>query len=137
MKNFKSIFFLPSILIMFFLIQNLAYGDQSIEGVWKGSAWGDFLKIEFKNNKKCNIEVHNKSGEILVLKGTYELDFNKKPIPLSIRNVSNLNHPLHTIIRFVDDDTVEMMKFSFSQRFRPIFFSDEKKIRLKRNKIDN
>ena len=31
---------------MFFLIQNLAYGDQSIEGVWKGSAWGDFLKIE-------------------------------------------------------------------------------------------
>ena len=53
-------------------------------------------------------------------------------MPLSIRSITNLNHPLHTIIRYIDENTIDIMQFSSTQRLRPVFFSEENKIRLKK-----
>ena len=97
----------------------------------------NYLKIEFKKDKKCNIYIIRTDGTSLNFAGIYDLDTQKKPMPLSIRSITNLNHSLHTIIRYIDENTIDIMQFSSTQRLRPVFFSEENKIRLKKIKLNN
>jgi len=65
--------------------------------------------------------------------GDFEVNFSKKPIPLTIRNIPQLNHPLHTIIQFKELDVIRMAEFAPRWRFRPISFNPETEIIFKRN----
>jgi hypothetical protein len=75
---------------------------------------------------------NDQSNNLVTLNGNFEFDLTKRPIPLSIRNIPQLNHPLHTIIDFVDEDSIRMASFSSKWRLRPISFIDENTINLKR-----
>ena len=95
-----------------------------------------YLK-KWKKDKKCNIYIIRTDGTSLNFAGIYDLDTQKKPMPLSIRSITNLNHPLHTIIRYIDENTIDIMQFSSTQKLRPVIFSEENKIRLKKIKLNN
>jgi len=138
----KTLFIL--IIISSLFISKLSIANEILEGFWKESASSslqrndnNYLKIEFKKNKKCNIQIISVDGTSASFEGTYYIDDKKKPMPLSIRNISNLSYPLHTIVRYIDDNTIEIMKFSSIQRFRPIYFSKKGKISLKKVKLNN
>ena len=143
MQNIKNKIILVFIIAIIFFIPKNLLADNNLEGFWEESKKsslqrGDksYLKIEFKKDKKCEIFIIKTDGTpSSYFGGNYDFDSTKKPMPLSIRNISNLAHPLHTIIRYIDKNTIDIMEFSTTQRFRPVSFSKEKKIRLERIKI--
>ena len=142
-KN-KTLFIFISTIIIFLFIPKLSFSNQTLEGFWEESTDSymrrkdnNYLKIEFKKDKKCNIYIIRTDGTSLNFAGIYDLDTQKKPMPLSIRRITNLNHPLHTIIRYIDENTIDIMQFSSTQKLRPVIFSEENKIRLKKIKSNN
>ena len=142
-KN-KTLFIFISTIIIFLFIPKLSFSNQTLEGFWEESTDSymrrkdnNYLKIEFKKDKKCNIYIIRTDGTSLNFSGIYDLDTQKKPMPLSIRSITNLNHPLHTIIRYIDENTIDIMQFSSTQKLRPVIFSEENKIRLKKIKLNN
>ena len=142
-KN-KTLFIFISTIIIFLFIPKLSFSNQTLEGFWEESTDSymrrkdnNYLKIEFKKDKKCNIYIIRTDGTSLNFAGIYDLDTQKKPMPLSIRSITNLNHPLHTIIRYIDENTIDIMQFSSTQKLRPVIFSEENKIRLKKIKLNN
>lgn len=107
--------------------------DADIYGGWSSNFNNHEFVVVFKNDKTCMLRYFNKeSNKFETISGNYELDFSKKPIPLSIRNIPELNHPLHTIIKFVNDDSILMAEFSSKWRLRPISFEIGKTIKLSR-----
>ena len=81
-------------------------GYEDIYGDWEGESQEEKIIISFSSENKSVLSFNNKeSNTVEVLHGNYEIDFSKRPIPLSINNIQELNHSLHTIIRINDDDT--------------------------------
>ena len=70
-----------------------------------------------------------------IISGEYDLNFTKKPIPLSLRNIPELNHPLHTIIEFIEPNLIKMADMSPKWRLRGIAFERDNYVIFKR-KID-
>jgi len=81
----------------------------------------------------CEIVIkNNNSDAINRINGVFTLDYTKKPIPLSITKIKELNYPIHTIIRFNNYNTLDIMAFSKKQRLRPLYFDSNSLIKLKR-----
>ena len=98
---------------------------EDIYGTWEGELQGKELIFKFKNDKTCELKTKYKISEsVEKVNGNFEMDFSKKPITLSIRNIPQLNHPLFTIIEFVNADSMRLANFAPSWRLRPIAFSN-------------
>jgi hypothetical protein len=67
-----------------------------------------------------------------VLDGTFETDFTKRPVPVSIRNIAQLSHPLHTIVELRADGTLWVAPFAPRSRVRPIAFDPQRTMELRR-----
>ena len=121
------------LLVLFVVSCNNLYTASNIHGNWKGSYYGHELSFVFKRDSTCVVTYFEKQlNKFETINGNYELDFSKTPIPLSIRNIPQLNHPLHTIIEFICDDSIRIADFSPKWRLRPISFVAGKVINLKR-----
>lgn len=106
---------------------------ENIYGVWKGLSQGKELLFKFSNDGTCELRFkENVSGAIDTIKGSFEMVFSKKPIPLTIRNIPQLNHPLYTIVEFNGDGSIRIAYFASRWRLRPISFDSDKSMNLKR-----
>ena len=102
-------------------------------GVWQGEHNETELLFAFNNDGTCSLSYKNRdSGEIYILSGTFEVNFSKSPIPLSIQNIPQLNHGLYTIIQFTDNNTLKVADFSPRWRLRPISFQKDTSMDLVR-----
>lgn len=111
--------------------------QEAIYGVWKGELQEKELLFQFKSDKTCVLSFRDKvSGSIEIVNGNFEMDFSKKPIPLTIRSIPQLNHPLHTIVEFNGTDTIQLANFAPRWRLRPISFDRNTSMRLKRNAVN-
>ena len=129
-SNRKIIF---TLLILFVVACNNLNTASNIYGNWKGSYNDHELSFVFKRDSTCVITYFDKqSNKFETINGNYELNFSKTPIPLSIRNIPQLNHPLHTIIEFICDDAIRIADFAPKWRLRPISFVPGKVINLER-----
>ena len=105
--------------------------QEDIHGEWKGLFNGEEVIFKFKNDGKCVLIIKNDSiPNNHIYKGTYELEFLKKPATLSIRNIPKVRHPLHTIIQFTSQDTIRLGKFSPRWRLRPLSIDHQNSILL-------
>ena len=106
---------------------------ENIYGVWKGESQGVEIVFRFFNDGACVFSFKNyASSSTEQLNGNYEIDFSKKPIPLTVRNIPQLNHPLHTIVEFIEDDSITIAYFATRWRLRPISFHLNTSMNLKR-----
>jgi hypothetical protein len=111
--------------------------EQSIYGVWYGEHNNYKLKFHFDEDQTCVLSFKDKeSGVAETFSGNYEIDFTKEPVTLSIRKIPKLNYPLHTIIDFINDDSIKVANFSMRWRLRPVSFIPKKSMILQRT-IDN
>lgn len=95
----KSLLF--SLLLIVFSCSNLTK-EHKILGYWEGSINNNKLLFVFNNDGMCRLKFFNdQSSSPMKIGGTYELDYSKKPISLSIRNIPQLTYSLHTIIEFI------------------------------------
>ena len=121
------------ILLFFVVACNNIITDANIYGIWKGSYNDHELSFVFKSENTFIFKYFDKqSNKLHTINGSYELDFSKKPVPLSIRNIPQLNYQLHTIIEFIGDDSIRIALFSSKWRLRPISFETGQTINLKR-----
>ena len=124
-KYCNSILVCLFILYTFVLVSCGKYQlSNEIYGTWEGEHQGKDLIFQFNNDQTfALISKDSVSGSVERVNGNFELDFSKKPISLSIRNIPQLEHPLFTIIEFVDSDSIRVAHFSPNWRLRPVSFS--------------
>ncbi len=107
--------------------------EASIYGRWQGTYSNKELSFIFNRDKTCLLKfVEKKSNMIDTFNGKYELDFSKKPIPLTIRNIPQLSHGLYSIVQFISHDSIRIAGFSPKWRLRPVSFETGKIFNLKR-----
>lgn len=113
------------------------YGPSDLVGTWDGSSHDmPSIVVIFSPDGRFRMEYSDAQGEIHEVDGTYETDFKKSPIPLSIRNIPQLPHPLHTLVEFYDQNTIRMGSFASRWRLRPISFNPETEKTLTRRQDD-
>ena len=110
-----------------------AYGPKDLIGTWEGASKEmSSVVVSFAADGRCRLEYVDPQGEIHRLAGNYEADFSKAPVSLSIRNIPQLPHPLHTLIQFRGPDSIRMGSFAPRWRLRPISFDPATQILLER-----
>ena len=112
-----------------------AYGPEDLIGTWEGASKEmSSVVVSFAADGRCRLEYVDPQGEIHCLTGDYEADFSKAPVPLSIRNIPRLPHPLHTILRVEGPDSLRMGGLAPRWRLRPIAFEPATEILLVRRR---
>ena len=126
-------------IIGFFLIFYIifSFGEapsrDNLFGVWEGEYNGKKYKFKFNNDNSFVLSLMDIPSSVTeILKGEYEVDFSKRTIPLTLKSISKLNHPLYTIIEFLDKDTIRLADFAPRWKIRPISFNYHEIIYLNR-----
>ena len=89
--------------------------------------------LNFKNDYSCSLIIYDKrTNSKQEIVGTFEIDYNKHPLPLSIRNIPQLNFSLHTIIEMKDVNSLKIADFSPRWKLRPISFNKNNHTNFKR-----
>lgn len=105
----------------------------NIIGIWEGQHSGLVLQFEFNQDMTCKLIIKDIVLDTNnTLNGTYKIDYSKKPIPLSIKNIPQLSYSLHTIVEFLDSNSIRFGIFAPSWRFREVFFQNNKNFILKK-----
>ena len=120
-------------IIQIFVFFNISCNsnDLDITGQWQGIHNNQKIIIVFLNNSECKILIDGKNNFV---HGNYYIDFTKKPIPLTIKNIKEIDHPLHSIIKFINKNSIKMSKFSKRWKLRPTSFDQNKHFILNRIK---
>ncbi len=124
-KNISKFFFI------FFLFFTKTVLASPLEGIWTGNFKDSKLIFEFKK-KYCLIKIIQEGENIVEYEGQYEVDFEKKPIPLNIIKIKNYTGGFYTIIKFSDENNIVMSKLSNRKRIRPIEINKINSIFLKK-----
>lgn len=107
--------------------------ESCVYGVWGGSSHDDVLRIQFARDGTCIMSIREgTTDQVRILEGEFQMDRSKKPIPLTIRNISKLSHPLHTIVQFSGSESMRLSAFAPHWRLRPISFDRNSSVKLKR-----
>tara|TARA_Y100001970_G_C14246759_1_gene868881 strand:- start:3402 stop:3830 length:429 start_codon:yes stop_codon:yes gene_type:complete len=134
--NIKIIFFLCSFAIIYLLFSPFHNKVllEDIFGVWIGSFNGRKIEISLNDKMQCKIKINDSlSNSIEEYKGTYYVDFSKKPIPLTIKKINKLDYALYTTFKFLDKNSIRLSFFSKSWKFRSISIREENSIILIKN----
>ena len=106
-----------------------------IYGKWEGQSQEKIFLFEFKQDQTCDLLIKDNGLNLIEkINGNFEIDYSKNPIPLSINNITQLSHPLYTIIDFINNDSIKVAYFAPKWKIRPLSFSHEKTIIIKRKK---
>ena len=99
------------------------YEPKDLVGTWEGASEEmSSVVVSFAADGGFRLEYADQQEEVHSLTGDYEADFSKLPVPLSIRKIPQLPHPLHTIIQFREADSLRMSPCAHRWRLRPISF---------------
>jgi len=122
--------------LFFISCDDLQYYEK-IYGIWHGNFNDESLEFRFKKNNTCVLKFLDlNTGKVKIFKGNFEIQSSKNPVPLSIRNINNLDHPLYTIIEFEEINIIKLAIFSPRWRLRPISFESDNLMRLERANLN-
>ena len=129
-KYILLIYFIFSIFIIFIIYNsNQKVNYNILYGKWIGKQNNKIISLTFNQDQTCEFVIHQ---DRIKIKGNFEIDFSKNPIPLSIKNISNLDHALHTIISFKNNNELRIGNFGKRWKSRPIAFDYNKNLILKK-----
>ena len=114
------------LLFPFACVELYSYSEEDLFGTWNGNRGKINIDLKFGQDATCELSYNTNDTKIKKIKGTFEADFTKTPIPLSIRNIPNITHPLHTIIKFKGPNTLIMGEFGPRLKLRPITFKSDR-----------
>lgn len=104
-------------------------------GTWRGASaqWSSAV-LTVTEDGSVDLEYVDRRGRVHAVSGVLETDFSKTPVALSIRNIPQLPHPLHTVIEFEGRDHLRIAGFASRWRLRPIAFEADEAILLERQR---
>ncbi len=131
-----------SITLIIILLWSLALGscgsnvtEENLWGTWCSVTGREEVRLTCREDQSCVLEIHYPSVQgdsVLKVSGNYAVDFRKRPIPFTIKNIPRISHPLHSIIRFQNRDTLWLARFAPRWRLRPLTFAPNGFWRLRR-----
>jgi len=131
--NNHSKIYLITLIVLSLLSCTSSKTNADVFGKWEGDYNDHKVSFIFKSDKTCILKFFDKElNDFVTINGNYEFDFSKKPLALSISNISELNHSLYTIVEFNGNDLIRIAEFSPKWKLRPISFNSGKTINLKR-----
>ena len=135
--NEKNSLYIISLFILVFFCANLIskenYEKNDIFGLWQGHNHSELIYFKFNNDYSCDIRIVDETTKNeSIYSGNFEVSFLKNPKTLSIRNIPQFDHPLHTIIEFLNKDLIKMGSFSPRWKLRPISFDPISSIKIKK-----
>ena len=115
--------------VMFVLLPFLwgcapASWSDALYGTWEGKIGERSVRLELATDGGCRLKLPTGESDVWY-SGHCEMNLEKHPIPLTMRQISQLDHPLHTIIELAGPDTLHMAPFASRWRLRPIAFGDQ------------
>ena len=132
-EGFRSLGRTGCVLLVALLACNRAHVTEDLIGTWEGESRNlSSVVVSFAKDGKFKLQYQDTDGAEVCFTGDYEVDFSKTPVPLSIRNIPRLPHPLHTIIRYEAPDSLRMGRLAHRWRLRPIAFDPATEILLVR-----
>jgi len=134
MLIYEKLSYLILIILAILLVFNSQFTEKyKVYGEWNGELENYELFFEFKPNQKFKLNIKDKKLKTSSsIKGDFFVDYSKKPIALSFRNIPNMSYPLHTIIKFKGRNLIILTEFSTREKFRPMIFKSENSIKIKR-----
>ena len=112
------------------------YNKQNIIGQWKGEHNGKTISIIFKNNGKFeSCFLYLDLSECNKYTGNFYIDYSKYPISMSFKQINEITDNLFTIMKFINNNTIVISKFSTRWKLRPISFSQGEYFTL--NRVNN
>ena len=114
-----------------------SFDQQDLHGSWVGSGpTVASIEVEFLESGDFHMQLVTREGEAFEYDGEYETDFLKYPALLSMRSISQLPHPIHTIIGFRNDNTIRIGAFAERWRLRPTEFNPANEMSLVRQSLE-
>jgi hypothetical protein len=134
MLFYEKLSYLLLIILAIILVFNSQITEKyEVYGEWNGELENYELFFDFKSNQKFNLNIKDKKSKTSSsIKGDFFVDYSKKPIALSFRNIPSMPYPLHTIIKFKGKNLIVLAEFSTREKFRPMIFKSENNIKIKR-----
>jgi hypothetical protein len=136
LKNNIYFCFLYICLINLFYLSIPKYkiGDIFLDGTWIGKLKNNNFKLRLNSNKTFQLTISNKNeSQIFSYDGLYEHQIQKSPSTISLIKIKGLNHPLHSVFRLINSDSIRIAFFSNKNKFREINITDNNSFGLKRN----
>ena len=125
-KFFLKIMVLTIFCISIFIIKIDMPQKENLIGSWTGESQDIKYIYEFNEDKTCFLRVINKiTKEVQLISGVYQINPNKSPMPLTIKKIPQLNHPLYSIVEFSNENSIAIANFSPRWKFRPISFKND------------
>ena len=136
-KSWGLVILLTScLIIILFLVTNNSQKILSLEslnGQWIGKHKNYEIILAIKKDNKCSLDLRIASSDkVEKFNGDCSIDITKKPYSFIMKNITELNTPLYSLIILRDNNIIHMSEFSTKWRLRPVTLSHENTIIFKK-----
>jgi len=106
---------------------------ESLNGQWIGKHKNYEIIMAIKKDNKCSLDLRIASSDkVEKFNGDCSIDITKKPYSFIIKNITELNTPLYSLVTLKDNNIIHMSEFSTKWRLRPVTLSHENTIIFKK-----
>ena len=136
-KSWGLVILLTScLIIILFMVTNNSLKIPSLEslnGQWIGKHKNYEIILAIKKDNKCSLDLRIASSDkVEKFNGDCSIDITKKPYSFIIKNITELNTPLYSLVTLKDNNIIHMSEFSTKWRLRPVTLSHENTIIFKK-----
>ena len=105
----------------------------SLNGQWLGKHKNDHVILEMKRDGVCSLEFYSEvKNDLAKFNGECIIDTNKIPFSFVMTNILELNSSLYSVVKLINEEVIHISEFSTKWKLRPVAFSEENTIILKR-----
>ena len=136
-KSWGLVILLTScLIIILFMVTNnpqKILSLESLNGQWIGKHKNYEIILAIKKDNKCSLDLRIASSDkVEKYNGDCSIDITKKPYSFIIKNITELNTPLYSLVTLKDNNIIHMSEFSTKWRLRPVTLSRENTIIFKK-----
>lgn len=137
-KSWGLVILLTScLIIILFMVTNNSQKILSLEslnGQWIGKHKNYEIILAIKKDNKCSLDLRIASSDkVEKFNGDCSIDSTKKPYSFIMKNITELNTSLYSLITLRGNNIIHMSEFSTKWRLRPVTLSNENTIIFKKN----
>jgi len=136
-KSWGLVILLTScLIIILFMVTNnpqKILSLESLNGQWIGKHKNYEIIMAIKKDNKCSLDLRIASSDkVEKYNGDCSIDITKKPYSFIIKNITELNTPLYSLVTLRSNNIIHMSEFSTKWRLRPVTLSRENTIIFKK-----
>ena len=106
---------------------------ESLNGQWIGKHKNYEIILAIQKDNKCSLDLRIASSDkVEKFNGVCSIDITKKPYSFIMKNITELNTSLYSLVTLRGNNIIHMSEFSTKWRLRPVTLSHENTIIFKK-----